>query len=135
MAAPEVTPDRGVGIYERDRTQGPARAIACGAGTIVRNYFVVVNRRVGQSADNQIDCLGGVGASLENTDRRLWQMVNGYALPSAVGRKEIDEKLKAVDEPGRERLRQALQIGLQQDAQVTLDGSSHTIIADWTLRS
>ncbi len=34
MVGPEVTPERGVGIYERDRTQGPACAIAAGAGTI-----------------------------------------------------------------------------------------------------
>jgi hypothetical protein len=127
MVAPEVTPERGVGIYERDRTQGPACAIAAGAGTIFRNYFALVNGRVGQSADNQIDCLAGVGALVGNTDQRLWQMVNGYALPSAAGLTEIDQKLKAIDDPGRDRLRQALQIGLQWDTQVTLDGSSHVV--------
>jgi hypothetical protein len=127
MAAPDVTPERGVGIYEWDRTQGPVCAIAAGAGTIFRNYFAVVNRRIGQSADNQIDCLAGVGALLGNTDQRLWQMVNGYALPSAAGLKEIDQKLKAMDEPGQDRLRQALQIGLQWDTQVTLDGSFHVV--------
>jgi hypothetical protein len=127
MAAPEVTPDRGVGIYERDHTQGPACAVAAGAGTIFRNYFAVVNGRVGQSADNQIDCLAGVGALLGNTDQRLWQMVNGYVMPSAVGLQEIDEKLTAMDEAGRDQLRQALQIGLQLDTQVTLDGSSHLV--------
>ncbi|MCY2962569.1 MAG: hypothetical protein NT069_02780, partial [Planctomycetota bacterium] len=36
MVAPQVTPERGVGIYERDRTQGPACAISAGAGTIYR---------------------------------------------------------------------------------------------------
>lgn len=127
MAAPEVTPERGVGIYERDRTQGPACAIAAGAGTIFRNYFAVVNGRVGQSADNQFDCLAGVGALLGNTDQRLWQMINGYALPSAAGLKEVDEKLRTQDEPGRDQLRQALQIGLQWDTQVTLDGASHVV--------
>jgi hypothetical protein len=127
MVGPEVTPERGVGIYEWDRTQGPACAIAAGAGTIFRNYFVVVNGQVGQSADNQIDCLAGVGAILGSTDRRLWRMVNGYALPSAVGLKEIDQRLKAMDESDRDRLRQALQIGLQWDTQVTLDGASHVV--------
>lgn len=39
MAAPGVTPDAGVGIYENDHTQGPACAVACGAATICRNYF------------------------------------------------------------------------------------------------
>ena len=33
MASPSVTPECGVGIYEHDRTQGPACAIAAGAGT------------------------------------------------------------------------------------------------------
>lgn len=127
MVGPEVTPERGVGIYERDRTQGPACAIAAGAGTIFRNYFVVVNGQVGQSADNQIDCLAGVGAILGNSDGKLWRMVNGYALPSAVGLKEIDQQLNAMGESDRDRLRQALQIGLQWDTQVTLDGSSHVV--------
>lgn len=127
MAAPGLTPERGVGIYERDCTQGPACAISAGAGTIFRNYFAVVNGRVGQSADNQIDCLAGVGALLGNTDQRLWRMVNGYALPSAVGLKEIDQRLKAMDECDRDRLRQSLQIGLQWGAQVTLEGSSHVV--------
>lgn len=127
MVGPQVTPEQGVGIYERDRTQGPACAIAAGAGTIFRNYFVVVNGQVGQSADNQIDCLAGVGPILGNTDGRLWRMVNGYALPSAVGLKEIDEQLKATGESGRDRLREALQIGLQWETQVTLDDSSHVV--------
>ncbi len=127
MVGPEVTPERGVGIYEKDRTQGPACAIAAGAGTIYRNYFVPVNGRLGQTADNQIDCLSGVGTLLGNTDQRLWRMVNGYALPSAEGLAEIDQKLSALDETGVDRLRQALQIGLQWDTQVTLDGASHTV--------
>ncbi|MCS6851189.1 MAG: hypothetical protein NZ700_08485 [Gemmataceae bacterium] len=127
MIGPEVTPECGVGIYETDQTQGPACAIAAGAGTIYRNYFVVVNGQVGQSADNQIDCLAGVGAVLGNTDSRLWRMANGYALPSAEGLREIDDRLKAMDESERDRLRQALQIGLQWETEVTLEGSSHVV--------
>ena len=127
MVGPEVTPERGVGIYERDRTQGPACAIAAGAGTIFRNYFVVVNGQVGQSAENQIDCLAGVGEILGNTQRKLWRMVNGYVLPSAVGLEEIDQQLKDMDETARDRLRQSLQIGLQWDTQVTLGDSTHVV--------
>lgn len=127
MATPDVTPERGVGIYEWDHSQGPACAVSAGAGTIFRNYFVLVNSRVGQSTDNQIDCLAGIGALLGNTNQRLWQMVNGYTLSSANGLKEIHEKLEAMDATARDRLRQALQIGLQWDTQVTLDGSSHVV--------
>ncbi|MAI70731.1 MAG: hypothetical protein CMM01_07460 [Rhodopirellula sp.] len=40
MAAPHAVPEDSVGIYEHDYTQGPACAIAEGAGTVFRNYLV-----------------------------------------------------------------------------------------------
>lgn len=127
MVSPGVTPERGVGIYENDFTQGPACAIAAGAGTIYRNYFVNVHGHVGQSADHQIDCLAGVGALLGNTGQRMWKSVNGYALPTAGGLKEINQRLANMDEFQVDRIRQALQIGLQWNTQVTLDSASHTV--------
>jgi hypothetical protein len=108
-------------------TQGPACAIAAGAGTIFRNYFVAVNGRIGQTADNQIDCLAGVGATFDNSRQQHWQMVNGYALPSAGGLEAINRKLETLDKAARDAVRQALQIGLHWDTQVTLDGASHTV--------
>jgi len=83
--SPSVTPERGVGIYENDCTQGPACAISAGAGTIYRNYFARVNGRTGQSATNQIDCLADIGAAMGNSDNRLWEMRNGYALATESG--------------------------------------------------
>jgi hypothetical protein len=127
MVSPEVTPEHGVGIYEQDLTQGPACAIAAGAGTIYRNYFAPVNGRPGQSADNQIDCLAGIGVLMGNTNQRLWQMVNGYALPTPLGLSEVNRALEVMGEAGRDRVRQALQIGLQWNTQVTLDGCSHLV--------
>ena len=50
MVSPDVTPERGVDGYEHDHTQGPACAIACGAGTIYRNYFVPVDGGMGQTS-------------------------------------------------------------------------------------
>jgi hypothetical protein len=85
MVGPNVSPERGVGIYERDHTQGPACAIACGAGTIFRNYFAPTNGQIGQSSNNQIDCLELIGEELENQTSELWQMRNGYALPNQKG--------------------------------------------------
>jgi len=64
MVSPGLTPERGVGIYENDHTQGPACAIAAGAGTIYRNYFAPVNGQIGQSENNQIDCLADLGRAL-----------------------------------------------------------------------
>lgn len=66
MVSPNVTPEQGVDSYEYDRTQGPACAIAAGAGTIYRNYFHEVNGRIGQTSDNQIDCLADIGIALNN---------------------------------------------------------------------
>ena len=127
MTSPGVTPERGVGIYEDDFTQGPACAIAAGAGTIYRNYFVDVNGRIGQTANNQIDCLSGIARLLDNSQQRLWRMANGYALPSPGGLEEINRKLENMDEAALDAVRQALQIGLHWDTQVTLDDASHTV--------
>lgn len=127
MTSPVVTPERGVGIYEHDFTQGPACAIAAGAGTIFRNYFVVVNGEPGQSEDRQIDCLAPLGQRLGNSDQRLWSMVNGYALPSREGLTEVDRLLRTLDETARDPLRQLLQIGVQSQVQVTLGEASHTV--------
>src|SRR5215469_8013927 len=71
MTSPGVTPESGVGIYEDDYTQGPACAIAAGAGTIYRNYFANVNGRIGQTKNNQIDCLSGIASLLDNSQQRL----------------------------------------------------------------
>ncbi len=127
IVSPSVTPDDGIGIYENDRTQGPACAIAAGAGTIYRNYFAPVNGRVGQSAANQIDCLQDIGAALGNQHNRLWRMRNGYALPSDEGLREIHDQLLAMDESERDDLRQRLQIGIQWDTQVTLGDCQHSV--------
>ena len=127
MVSPGVTPEAGVGRYEDDFTQGPACAIAAGAGTIYRNYFAKVDDQVGQTADRQIDCLADFGTTLGNTDQRLWQMRNGYALPTPEGLREVHDRLVAMDEPARDQLRQTLRIGLQCDTEVTLDDAGHTV--------
>ncbi|MFZ1401828.1 MAG: hypothetical protein WAW03_01960 [Anaerolineae bacterium] len=116
-----------MGIYDHDHTQGPACAIAAGAGTIYRNYFAMVNGQIGQSASNQIDCLADVGAALGNTAGRLWEMRNGYALASQRGLAEITHRLQASSERELDELRQLLRIGLQWNTQVTLDKAKHTV--------
>ena len=89
MVGPSVTPEDGVTRYEHDRTQGPACAIAAGAATIYRNYFVPVGDQIGQSAANQLDGLADVGEELSRVLERpvndLWSMQNGYALATRAG--------------------------------------------------
>lgn len=127
MAGPSVTPESGVEIYEDDHTQGPACAIAAGAGTIYRNYFAVVKGQIGQSAINQIDCIAELGEALGNSEGRLWKMKNGYALASESGLVEISNRLRSLSESEIDGLRQMLRIGIQWDTQVTLSDCSHLV--------
>ena len=127
MASPDFVPELGVGIYENDPTQGPACAIAAGAGTIYRNYFAPVNGETGQSADNQIDCLADLGAAMGNSGGRLWEMRNGYAPATHAGLLEIVKWLRKSSEAERDELRKLLRIGIQCDTQVTLHDFMHSI--------
>lgn len=127
MVSPDVTPEHGVDGYEYDRTQGPACAIAAGAGTIYRNYFANVNGEIGQTANNQIDCLSDIGAALGNKNNRLWQMKNGYALVSEQGLTEINEKINSTTESELDKLKALLRIGIQWDTEVTLNTLKQTV--------
>ena len=127
MVSPRVTPEQGVGIYEGDHTQGPACAVAAGAGTIYRNYFAPVDGHIGQSAAHQIDCLADIGRALGNADGDRWQMQNGYALASHAGLVAIAERLRAANDAERDALRARLRIGIQWQTQVTLPGCEHRV--------
>lgn len=127
MASPNITPDDGIGIYDGDPTQGPACAIASGAGTIYRNYFVDLQTQIGQSASKQVDCLSGVGELLGNTGSSLWTMQNGYALASAAGLMNITSRLRRSSEAEIDAIRANLQVGIQWDTQVTIQNCSHLV--------
>jgi hypothetical protein len=127
MASPSAIPEMGIGIYENDHTQGPACAIAAGAGTIHRNYFAIVDGRIGQTADHQINCLSDLGAALGNDAGRLWKMRNGYALATEFGLAEISQRLEASSDEQLEELRGRLRIGIQWNTQVTLTGCRHLV--------
>ena len=127
MVSPDVTPEQGVGGYEYDLTQGPACAVAAGAGTIYRNYFANVNGQKGQSVENQIDCLIDIGEDLGNTDNRLWVMRNGYALATEKGLIEIANRLKSANESEIDELRRLLRIGIQWNTEVTIASSKHIV--------
>jgi hypothetical protein len=109
--------------YHHDRTQGPACAIAAGAATIYRNYFVPLQGGEGQTAERQVDCLEAVGAALAEalaqSVERLWTMKNGYALCSAEGLRRISARLDSLDPSATDKLRGLLRIGVHQDVEVT----------------
>lgn len=127
MVSPEVSPDAGIDGYEYDQTQGPACAIAAGAGTIYRNYFVEVNNQIGQSKYNQIDTLADVGMMLGNNEANLWKMKNGYALASELGLKTITKKINSFNEIELDKLRESLRIGVQWNTEVTINNSKQLV--------
>jgi hypothetical protein len=120
MTSPSVTPEQGVNGYYYDRTQGPACAIACGAGTIYRNYFVDLGNQIGQTKNKQIDCLSDIGTILNNKERKLWTMSNGYALANIEGLKIITNEFEKLNDTEYEDLKGKLRIGVQTDSEVTI---------------
>lgn len=127
MVSPSVRPEDGVGLYENDRTQGPACAIACGAGTIYRNYFVLVRGNKGQCLNRQIDCLGDIAKAIDNKKNSYWEMKNGYALPTPDGLERLNALLMAMTEQEMDHLRGLLRIGVHADTEVTLDRAGHCV--------
>ena len=127
MVSDAVTPEQGVTRYERDATQGPACAIAAGAGTIYRNYFAPVDAQSGQRENRQIDCLFDIGTALGNVQGRLWRMRNGYCLTTDEGCARVDAQLSAMDPTQLDELRGRLRIGVQWDVEVTDEAADHRV--------
>lgn len=127
MVNPDVTPERGVGIYEFDHTQGPACAIACGAGTVYRNYFVPIGNQIGQSASLQVDCLSGIGEKLNNEALQLWTIKNGYAFLSQAALVHISQHIENLSQVAYTELRSLLKVGIQWDTEVTIGESGQLV--------
>ncbi|RAI35588.1 hypothetical protein [Rhodoplanes serenus] len=123
MIDPSVTPEDGVTRYEHDRTQGPACAMAAGAATIYRNYFVPVGDQIGQTTERQLDGLADIGAALSARLGRpvadLWAWRNGYALCTRQGLDLIDDHLRAIGPTQADVLAGKLRIGIHRDVEVT----------------
>jgi hypothetical protein len=127
MVGPNITPEDGVTRYQNDHTQGPACAIAAGAATIFRNYFVPVGASEGQTKQNQLNGIAEIGvalsAALDRPVADLWTMRNGYALCSRSGLEAISGHLASLAENQIDELRGHLSIGLQRGVEMT-DGVS-----------
>ena len=114
---PHCVPELGVTNYESDRTQGPACALACGAGTVYRNYFVEMeNGAVGQTADNQINNLEAFEAAIGNDVHKYFAIENGYTFATSKSLERFNNDHTALD---RDLLLRSIRIGLQSDVSVT----------------
>jgi hypothetical protein len=123
MTSYDVTPEDGVTRYQGDPTQGPACAIAAGAATIYRNYFVPVRGGTGQTRSRQLDGLADLGEALSEALNKpvsaLWKMQNGYALCARFGLDAIGKYLTTLDSSRLDLLRGKLRIGVHRDVEVT----------------
>lgn len=121
MICPDVTPEQGIARYSGDPTQGPACAMACGAGTLWRNYFVPLGGQTGQTRERQIDAAADLHAALGGD---LWDMRNGYLLPRRGG---LSRAATAIAAGEREALMGTLRVGVQEETEVTLPGAGHRV--------
>jgi hypothetical protein len=113
FAGPDELPEDGVTQYAFDPTQGPACALAAGAATVFRNYFVDVDGERGQTASRQIDNLAGVVRALGHP---VVDVRNGYTFSDAARLALAAELIARGD---RDALMGELAIGLQVDVDVT----------------
>lgn len=119
------SPEHGVTGYQRDKTQGPCCALACGPGTIFRNYFCQVpgNATVGQSSQHQLENLRELCLKIGNEPHgRYFEVMNGYTIGKQEGLVRMNTVLEAMDEAQRDEARCTLRVGLQEDTQVTSRG-------------
>lgn len=124
MVSPSISPEDGIARYAFDRTQGPACAIACGAGTLFRNYLVPLHEQVGQSTTCQIDTAEDLHAVLAGDGPALWTMKNGYLLPNPGG---LDRAAMVVTSSDAALLTGLVRVGVQAKTEVTIAGTGHTV--------
>jgi hypothetical protein len=116
MVGPGVTPEHGITQYAIDRTQGPACALACSAGTVYRNYFAT------NGSNGQINCLSDVEALLTEPKKKYfpyWTVKNGYCLPNThESMASLNVKL-GQDESLVKALREMIKVGIHWSTEVT----------------
>lgn len=141
FASPHAVPELGIEIYESDRTQGPACALACAAGTLYRNYFARVPKKetttpssvngpeidyqIGQSNDLQINNLDDLDKMLGS--QGLWEVVNGYTFSDEAKLEALSRELQRYD---LHDLRDVIKIGIQENVEVSMSSLGTFIEAD-----
>ncbi|MEO0602814.1 MAG: hypothetical protein AAF211_15330, partial [Myxococcota bacterium] len=109
---PSTVPEDGVTGYAGDATQGPACALAAAAATVVRNDFLPIAGRAGQSAHHQLE----LAADLEEELGDHFFVQNGYLLSTPDRIAGLGERLA-----GREHDAwcDLVRIGVQSQVEVT----------------
>eukprot|EP01062_Namystynia_karyoxenos_P066199 TRINITY_DN60196_c0_g1_i1.p1 TRINITY_DN60196_c0_g1~~TRINITY_DN60196_c0_g1_i1.p1 ORF type:complete len:414 (+),score=141.41 TRINITY_DN60196_c0_g1_i1:92-1333(+) len=121
-------PEFGLTQIIGDYTQGPACAMACGAGSIARLYLIdMPSGRKGQSMEEQVNLFRGVERAMDNDTHNFFSVVNGYATAVGETKEDQTESLRRMNamlsDPDaapalKQRVRDSVCVGLQQGAQV-----------------
>jgi len=98
-------------------TQGPACSVACGPATALRNFFIEVGGKSGQTCDRQVENLQGVLAQLGDAGKYII-VRNGYSLANSKGLRVIRKTLQNSTSLPKS-CQQDLRVGVHEDAQVT----------------
>jgi hypothetical protein len=123
-------PEDGVSVYERDRTQGPACSISCGAATVFRNYFCLDGAAMApQTAQRQIENFREAQEVLGSLGRCV-DIRNGYSLSDPEALKELNKGLAAGGAALEMEFVSKLKIGIHFQAQVTASDWGQTLCPD-----
>lgn len=105
--------EAGLSGYARDRTQGPACALACPADLLFRHFFV-------QTPKQQLDGAAGIFKELQDTQTTPpWKMVNGYLVPVKGGTISAVGTVSHLSETQLRRLMGHLRVGVTWGAWVS----------------
>jgi len=119
FVGPAQTPEYGITDYINDDTQGPDCALACAAGTFVRNYFK-------QTPNKQLNMLAVVEKGINNETHNYFKVENGYISSTSI------KKLKKLNskelESNKDIIRDLILIGIQHNVGVCFKDRTFTPI-------
>ena len=129
--SPDVTPELGISDYIYDRTQGPACAVACAAGTAYRNYLVPIpvgdsnGTRRGQTQKDQLNGLADIEKYvMQHHSSQIktppWRVENGYTDSTSAQISPFNRLLQGKEGAGlKNKLESLLRVGVQEDTAIT----------------
>lgn len=128
-ASPAGKAEDGITCYSSLKTQGPSCALACPAGTVVRNYFAFGGEHA-QSIDSQVTNLKDVEALLGNKlgseGERYFQVRCGHTLANEGNLTQL-KKVLDEDERLQEEVRKNLRVGVQSGTEVLTSGHGRSL--------
>lgn len=120
-------PEFGITNYVYDLTQGPACAIACPAGTLFRNYFVNIDKQIGQNKTIQINNLDVVENIMQSYDNYpFWHVKNGYVFSTIDKLNKLNTILNN-DKIISKKILNSIKVGIQANTEVLMKNKNEPL--------